>query len=165
MKCFPRKHPPKTKSKIFEATIYESTHQVKKGVLVQVTDSTVVMSQPLAFQANGLSRDTIQRIAYSDIRSIHVQRQNSIAKGAGIGFIFGAGAGLLAGIFMSSGSKEGTEIVPSAVGTFLTSLIGGVIGTLLGAIVGKLSYRTFHINGSQEKLMDMQRKMEGRNGN
>ena len=143
--------------KIFKATIYGYASRVNKGILFEVNDSSVVLSQSASLG----DMDTLQRIGYSDIRTIKLKRTNSIPRGAGRGFLIGGGVGLGTGLVMTSiyslfGGQNGFAII-----TGYSTATGAIIGTVIGVLVGAFRKHSFKINGSKEKLRVMQMNMIG----
>ena len=131
------------KSKIFEASVYGSEKHVSRGILVQQTDSSLVL---------GKGKDSLCHIHYSEIQTIKLQNKNRVVKGAGIGFLFGAAVGV--GFAYSLNASMGGGHMP--YGGLATSIVvGGIGGTFIGALIGSITSRTFIINGSKEKLMKM----------
>jgi hypothetical protein len=149
----------KSKTKIFEAMVYRSSKQVIKGYLAQITDSSVVLSKPIAFQVANFTRDSLIQIGYSDIREVKIQRPNSISRGASTGFLIGAGIGIVAGLAMPAGNKGQMFYTPPVAMAAILGIITGLVGTLVGVIVGTVNFRTFQINGSKEKFHDMRKDM------
>ena len=143
--------------KIFKATIYGYAGRVNKGILFEINDSGLVLSPSAALRA----KDTLQRIGYSDIRTIRLKRMNSIPRGAGRGFLIGGGVGLctglvLTGFYSMMGGKNGFAII-----TGYTTATGSIIGIVVGVLVGAIRQHSFKINGKKERFRAMQKNIIG----
>jgi hypothetical protein len=105
--------------------------------------------------------DTLQRIGYSDIRTIKLKRTNSISRGAGRGFLIGGGVGLGTGLFLTCiysmfGGKNGFAPI-----TGYCTATGSIIGIVVGVLVGAIRQHSFKINGSKAKFRAMQKNIIG----
>ncbi|MES1214646.1 MAG: hypothetical protein ABUT20_03935 [Bacteroidota bacterium] len=163
------------------ATIKTFGGKTLKGWFYQMNDSGMVL-----LEKDGRYRKTINIlnadknaptfiIKTEQIRTLTLQKKNSVMKG----FLIGLGAGIVTGAIM--GFASGDDVVepypnpaddPYGLGTFFTGLnnafamtagqkavggafVMGTMGALTGIVIGSIAKKKFIIGGSKKRVRDL----------
>jgi hypothetical protein len=148
----------KYKSQIFKASIYGKNAVVDDVYLVSIADSSItVSSKPVPFNLkDGDYPKSI--ISYADIQSIQLARTGSAGLGALIGFLVGAGIGVIAGL-SAGDDKEGWFQMSAGEKALGLGILMGGGGGLVGLIIGITSKKKYSIYGNAGMLKEMNRSM------
>lgn len=131
------------KTKLYKTWVYLNTEPFKvKGVLYEVTDSTLLVSNSLVIQDYNTNKFEVVKLNVSNIEEIEIRRKNSIINGVFIGalsgFALGGMIGLISGddppcpsrallcLSFSAGEKALLAGIP-------LSIVGAGFGALAGS--------------------------------
>jgi hypothetical protein len=145
------------KEVVFNTTIRHTTsktHDVTKGTLVNITDSSLVLSPTAIPFLLLMPRDTFS-IPYSSITSVTLRKKGGAGRGALWGLLIGATSGIVTG-FISGDDPKG-QIMSFSAGTKATAfgIIFGLLGTATGIVIGSLPRQSFYINKKQAAVKNM----------
>jgi len=147
-----RKYYLKQDKKVYTAKIKLSNKTIKKGLLYEVTDSSIVIiSNYIKTDSENYKKDQFLKEAYlvGDISKITIQNINAgFGKSVGIGFLAGAATGFIAGAIVAS--EE--DIFGRWGSAGILAIYGGVVGATVGALVNLASMKTYKIKGDPQRL-------------
>jgi len=138
------------KKKIYKTWLSLENDTKLKGILYQVTDSSLIVSKSLVVSGRLSQSLNLEEIHFRDINFIYTKKKNATGNGA----LIGAGAGLLLGVVigLSSGDDSGGFISFSAEEkAMMTGSALAILGAGLGALVGSVKM-TIPINGNHTKF-------------
>lgn len=147
------------KKRIYKATVLNNKKLVAQNYLLNITDSTVVLSaSPLPFNSLTMTNASIKQFGYPEIESVVLKRKGSVGRGALSGLLIGGGIGAIAGLALGD-DTEGWFRLSAGDKAAALGLFGGLTGALTGALVGALTHHKFIINYKRENLREMDRTL------
>jgi len=137
-----------------------------KGVLFEVRDSTIVLSNSIYridYLQNNYTTSTYQ---VYNIRNIRLRKAKNIGKGVGIGFGVGVGVGLIVAAITVATEDNNTQMNTWDVSndSHASEFIGipiliGSLGAATGAVIGSLKV-TIPINGNKNAYQEQRKRLK-----
>jgi hypothetical protein len=161
----------KEKRLYFHCRVYSTDGTTYKGWLGYLTDSSLLMAKkPINLQSEAYSKERMRSFDYSSLQQLKLQRKASVGRGILYGSLIGAATGFIVGLAMGDDPdrvvKEANFFsdgfsyvkVPGIKATekgIAGAIAGGVGGVIIGGIIGAVAHKTFIIQGSKKKFIEM----------
>ena len=142
------------KSKTYKAWIKLVDGRGTNGILYQINDSSLSISNLLEFTDHTRGFAEPINIDYTSIKVIKIRSGKSIGKGIAIGATTGLIFGGLAGYYVGKAYSEELTAPILGFGAFY-----GTVGGLIGGLVGSLRI-IIPINGSMDKFNNNKGRLE-----
>jgi hypothetical protein len=138
-----------------------------KGVLSQVTDSSVIISGIGQFSQQTIYQNPIKEFHFSIIDEIRLQRKNSALRGFGYGAL---GGFLLAGIIHGMNKDDNSNSGDFAsIGRSIEGGVYGSIGIVAGGVVGMVAGMSIKVKipvkGNHENFSNNKEKLRNYSAN
>jgi hypothetical protein len=121
-----------------------------KGVLYEVNDSSVFVSNSLLKKDYSIGKYNVTKISFSNIDLVKTRMKNSVRRGALIGFVTGFAVGGLIGL-ISGDDSPGILSFSAKEKALLYGIPLAVGGTGVGELIGSIKIK-IPINGSMDKF-------------
>ena len=129
---------------------FNNGQNTKKGVLFEVNDSAVLVSNSLLKKDYSLGKYNITKFSFNNIDHIKIRMKNSVRRGSLIGFVTGFVVGGLTGL-ISGDDPSGFLSFSAKEKALLYGFSMAVGGTGLGELIGSIKIK-IPINGSMDKF-------------
>ena len=142
------------KIKIYRTWVYlKSEPFITEGVLYQVNDSSVSVSNSLVKKDYSRGSFKVENLHINDIETINIRKKNSVGKGVGFGAMAGFTTGAIIG-WASGDDPPCSEMACLRYTAGQKAVISGIaiafLGAGIGALIGSASIK-IPINGSFSK--------------
>lgn len=138
-------------TRTYEAKFVLRNGKKMYGYLKKVTDSTIVYTDnKTPVGAPALASD--KSVGYAELAKVRLLRKGAVGRGMLIGVVVGAAFGVVAGF---AGGKDPESFLTSDENAAVFGVLGILPGALVGALIGHIG-KTFHINGTKERLAALQ---------
>jgi hypothetical protein len=138
----------------YKASIFQTFHQVSKGYLVTISDSSVFLSEnkiPVRFE--NVNTAHFGKFDYRNIEKIKLSKPHVKATALIVGAVVGIGVGAIIGY--SNGDDTGLFAATAGEKAVFGGLVGGGAGVLIGGIIARASEKTYLINGEWRSLQEL----------
>jgi len=140
----------------YKISIAGSGLNVQKGYLLQLTDTTVQISDSrVRFANKPFLKEDHKEIAYPQIASMTLKRTNGAGRGAWKGALAGAFLGIIAGYIDGDDPTENWFRYTAGDKALMYAVVGAPAGAIIGTLTGALVKKKFIIGGKKEKFDKM----------